>query len=235
MRAKSAMSKFRFQQISGVILQIILFGAMLFIPAGKMWWPRAWIFMGALTIAVLITIFGVFADKPELMNERWKPPVQEGQPLMDKILTVILVVSFFALMVLGPLDVFHFHLLGGPPLAVSILGLAMFFAGWTIMIMSFSANAFAAPVVKHQEERHQVVIDSGVYRFVRHPMYSGALILMPGLPLWLGSYAAAIFAIVPITILALRIVFEERFLTSALQGYETYTHKVRFRLIPGVW
>jgi protein-S-isoprenylcysteine O-methyltransferase Ste14 len=89
--------------------------------------------------------------------------------------------------------------------------------------------------VRHQEERRQVVVDRGLYAVVRHPMYAGAIPLSIGMPLWLGSYAAALAAVVPIAILVVRILVEERFLRRELPGYEEYTRKVRWRMVPGVW
>ena len=47
---------------------------------------------------------------------------------------------------------------------------------------------------------------------MRHPMYAGAVLLLVGIPLWLVSYAAAILAIFPIAMLAIRILVEEQFL-----------------------
>jgi protein-S-isoprenylcysteine O-methyltransferase Ste14 len=73
------------------------------------------------------------------------------------------------------------------------------------MSLALKENAFAAPIVKHQEERNQTVVDRGVYSVVRHPMYAGAVPLLIGIPLWLESYAAALLAIVPILLLAVRI------------------------------
>jgi protein-S-isoprenylcysteine O-methyltransferase Ste14 len=96
-------------------------------------------------------------------------------------------------------------------------------------------NAYAAPVVKLQKEREQHVIDTGPYRVVRHPMYSGFIPLLVGMALWLGSYAGALLAIVPIALLAVRTLFEERFLRRELTGYEEYMSRIRFRLIPFVW
>ena len=89
--------------------------------------------------------------------------------------------------------------------------------------------------MKHQEERHQTVIATGVYGAVRHPMYAGAVLLLVGMPLWLESYAAALLASVPIGTLALRILVEEQFLRRALKGYAAYTERVRYRLIPFLW
>jgi protein-S-isoprenylcysteine O-methyltransferase Ste14 len=88
------------------------------------------------------------------------------------------------------------------------------------------------PVVRLQEKRHQRVIDSGIYAVVRHPMYTGFAPFAVGPALWLGSYVAALLAIVPIAVLAVRSVLEEGFLERELKGYEAYMRKVRYRLIP---
>jgi protein-S-isoprenylcysteine O-methyltransferase Ste14 len=96
-------------------------------------------------------------------------------------------------------------------------------------------NTFAALVVRHQQERHQVVVDRGVYAVVRHPMYAGGIPLMVGMPLWLGSVAGALLAVVPIATLVLRVLVEERLLRRELEGYDAYTRKVRWRLIPFIW
>jgi protein-S-isoprenylcysteine O-methyltransferase Ste14 len=100
---------------------------------------------------------------------------------------------------------------------------------------AFRENAFAAPVVKLQEERHQRVIDTGVYALVRHPMYAGGALVLIGMPLWLQSYTAALSAVVPIGLGVARIRFEEQFLRRAPKGYDTYRQKVRYKLIPFVW
>jgi len=103
-----------------------------------------------------------------------------------------------------------------------------------IMPLAMKVNPFAVPVVRLQEERHQRVIDTA-YAVVRHPMYAGFVPMVVGPALWLGSYMAASLAIVPITVLAVRSVFEERFPKRELKGYDAYAEKVRYRLIPFVW
>jgi protein-S-isoprenylcysteine O-methyltransferase Ste14 len=104
-----------------------------------------------------------------------------------------------------------------------------------IIALVFRENAFAAPVVKHQTERKHKVVDTGVYAIVRHPMYLGIFIFNIGIALWLESFAGAILSLIPIAVLAVRIVFEERFLREELPGYQSYTERVRYRLIPYLW
>ncbi|GAA6615941.1 methyltransferase family protein [Scytonema sp. NUACC26] len=117
----------------------------------------------------------------------------------------------------------------------SVLGLLLFVIGWWIISLSFKANTFAATAVKHQTERQQTVIDPEVYSIVRHPMYAGTVLVMVGISLWLESYAAALLEIVPMTILVIRIHFEEQFLRQELEGYDNYTQKVRYKLLPYLW
>ena len=76
---------------------------------------------------------------------------------------------------------------------------------------------------------------SGVYKFVRHPMYVGNLIMMVGIPLALGSYWGLLFVIPGQAVLVFRILDEEKLLTQELAGYREYAQRVRYRLVPYVW
>lgn len=221
--------------IVGVLLNVAIFGGLLFLPAGALHWWRAWVFIGVVFVGTVASTVSIFRVNKGLLEERFKPPVQKGQPLADKIVVVLLIAAFVGLIVFIPLDVFRLHLLAKPGTLVSSFGLVLFVAGWWIMTLALRENAFAAPVVKHQEERQQRVIDSGVYGVVRHPMYAGGVPLLVGMPLWLGSYAAAMLASIPIGVLAVRILVEEEFLRRELVGYDAYTERVRYRLIPFLW
>jgi len=221
--------------IAGVAFNVVLYALLLFVPAGTLHWWRAWVFL-AVTVAVMAAAsFSILPDNADLFSQRAKGVIQKGQPLWDRVLAILLVVSYAGQIVFISLDVFRFHLVPKPGGLVSFLGLALYVAGWWIMTLAMKVNPFAVPVVRLQEERHQRVIDTGVYAVVRHPMYTGFVPMVVGPALWLQSYVAALLAIVPITVLATRSVFEERFLKRELKGYEAYTKKVRYRLIPFVW
>jgi protein-S-isoprenylcysteine O-methyltransferase Ste14 len=226
---------FTFKLIASVVLNVLIFGALLFIPAGTMSWWRAWMFLAVVFVLSAATMFGIFPGREELLDERYKLPIQKEQALADRIILPLFIASFIGAVAFIPLDVFRLHLMGAPGLLVSSLGLALFVAGWTLIALAFRENAFAAPVVKHQEERQQTVIDTGVYAVVRHPMYAGGLLVILGMPLWLESYAATLLTAVPLGIGALRIVFEERFLRRELKGYAAYAERVRYRIIPFLW
>jgi protein-S-isoprenylcysteine O-methyltransferase Ste14 len=211
--------------IAGVVFNVAFYALLLFVPAGTLHWWRAWVFL-AVTVAVMtVAIFSILPDSADLFSQRAKGIIQKGQPFWDRVLVILLVVSYVGQIVFIPLDVFRFHLVSKPAGLVSFLGLALYIAGWWIMTLAMKVNPFALPVVRLQEERHQRVIDTGVYAVVRHPMCAGFVPMAVGPALWLGSYPAALLAIV----------FEERFLKRELKGYEVYTEKIRYKLIPFVW
>ena len=107
-------------------------------------------------------------------------------------------------------------------------------AGFLATLLVFRENSFAAPVVRVQAERAQLVIDTGPYSVVRHPMYASAVLCLLGMPLLLGSWYGLL--VVPLMVLVVpRAVFEERLLKQQLPGYAEYMERVRYRLIPGVW
>jgi protein-S-isoprenylcysteine O-methyltransferase Ste14 len=222
----------RFKQIAGVVFSTFFFALTLFVPAGTIRWARAWIFLGVVFVGTAATIFVL---PEELLNERYKPPVQRGQPLFDQIGIFAFVGSFVGAVLFIPFDVFRLHLLRPPNIVTSIFGLVLYAGGWTLITAAMLANPFAAPVVRLQKERGQRVIDSGPYRFVRHPMYSAVIPLLVGMSLWLGSYAGAIVAIVPTVLIGIRAMLEEKFLCRELPGYAEYITHTRFRMIPYVW
>jgi len=226
---------FIFKSIANISLNVAVFAVLLFLPAATLDWWRAWVFLGVFFIGMMGTMVSLSRDHEGLLKERLKPPMQKGQPLADKIIVVLYIAAFSGLIVFIPLDVCRFHLMGKPGTLVSSLGLALLIAGWWVVYLALRENAFAAQAVKHQEERRHTVIDTGVYSTVRHPMYAGSALLWVGIPLWLESYPAALLASVPIATVALRIVFEERFLKRELKGYDAYTQRVRYRLIPFLW
>lgn len=226
-----------FKLVTSFVLQSAIFAGLLFVPAGTLRWWRAWVFIGLMCVVLPVVAMaaGVFPTNEGFLNERFKPPIQQGQPLADKIFIGLFLTSFFGFMVFIPLDAFRFHLLGEPGVFVSCVGLLLIVSGWWIVSLASKENAFAAPVVKHQEERHQTVIDTGVYGVVRHPMYAGGVLLFAGMPLWLGSYAGALLAIAPAGAIILRITIEEAFLRRELKGYDAYAARVRYKLIPSFW
>lgn len=221
--------------LAGIVINVGIFALALFLPARTLHWWRGWAFVGALVAVSVAGTIAVYRVNRGVIEERLRSPLRADQPFADKIFIVAIVPVFIGWLAFIPLDVFRFHLL--PPVGplMSGLGLLLFFAGFWVSTLAMMQNEFAAASVRYQEERHQHVVDTGVYAVVRHPMYAGAAAFLLGIPLWLQSYAGALLTLVPIGILAARILLEERFLRSVLEGYDAYMRRVPYRLIPRVW
>jgi protein-S-isoprenylcysteine O-methyltransferase Ste14 len=199
------------------------------------WW-RAWVLVVVLLVIRIATAIIVERVNPALLRERAKLPFHAGQPWTDKLLLLgVIGTGFFGLPVIAGLDAFHWHLRPQPKPLVAAIGLIAFTVGWIIKALALYANAFATSVVRVQTERRHIVVDTGVYRFVRHPFYAADPFVFVGLGLWLESYATALFAIGPILLVIIRLQLEERFLRRRLPGYDEYARRVPRRLLPGIW
>lgn len=224
-----------FKLIIYSVISLCFMGGLLFVPAGTFDWWRAWVLIGVIAVGSALTVFKLFPNHKDLIRERLKSPIQKGQPIADKIIVFLLLLIYYGMFVFISFDVFRLHLINSPSPVVSFAGLILLATGWKIAYLALRENAFAALAVRIQKERRQIVIDSGVYGVVRHPMYAGAILFFLGIPLWLESYAAAILAVSLIFLLMLRITIEEKYLRRELTGYDAYTNKVRYRLIPYIW
>jgi hypothetical protein len=119
-----------FKLILGVLFNVAIFGGFLFLPAGTLDWWRAWVFLGVAFVGTVASTVSVFRANKALLEERFKPPVQQGQPLADKIVVVLLIAAFVGLIVSIPLDVCRFHLIAKPGTLASSLGLVLVVVGW---------------------------------------------------------------------------------------------------------
>jgi protein-S-isoprenylcysteine O-methyltransferase Ste14 len=214
--------------------------ALLLVPAGLVsggtWrWPRAHVFLAAYCVILEAGTIVLAIAAPASLKARLRGPVSRKQPAADRIVTAILMLSLLAWIIFIPIDVFNLKLLPAPPFAVSLCGGILFLVGFAIILTAIYQNSFAVPFVEDQTERGQVLVDTGLYAHVRHPLYLGALPFFAGLALWLESYAALIATSVLIGLLVARIFVEENTLRRTLPHYGKYTQKVRYRLIPFVW
>lgn len=223
-----------------VLLRLVADAALvagaLFVAAGTAAWTRAWLLIAVLLAVRTVGALAVHRVHPELLRERAGLPLHPRQPLTDRVLVLaVLATGFLGVPVVAGLDAFRWHLMPEPAPLVSGLGLGLFALGWGLKSLALRANAFAVAVVRRQEERSHVVADSGVYGVVRHPFYAADPLIFVGAGLWLQSYVAAVAAVVPVLLMILRLLWEERFLRRELPGYAAYAARVRYRLIPGVW
>ena len=156
-----------FKLIVGLVINMAIFGGLLFVPAGTWEWRRAWVFLGTVFVSYVAMAVYVFPCREDLLNERFKPPIQKGQPLADKVIVILFIVTFLGLIVFIPLDVFRLHLMDKPGMLVSSFGLVLFVAGWWIICFAFKENSFAAPVVKHQKQQTWPIRESTAWCDIR--------------------------------------------------------------------
>jgi protein-S-isoprenylcysteine O-methyltransferase Ste14 len=217
-------------------LQIIAWTAAMAVvllwPAGTLAYPGGWAFIVLFGTAGFVISVWLYKHNPRLLRERMASPIQREQKPWDRAFLSAFIIGFFAWMAFMAWDASRAHFVAVPGWLQAVGGVAVslgFLGGW----LAFRENTFAAPVVKIQEG--QKPIDTGVYGIVRHPMYAGAVVYLVGLPLLLGSWRG--LALTPVLILGLawRIVHEERTLRGELPGYNEYTARVRYRLVPYVW
>ena len=116
--------------------------------------------------------------------------------------------------------------------AVALVGLAL---ACGLVFWVTAANTYLSRLVRIQEDRGHQVVTTGPYRFVRHPMYAGLVVLIPCLPLFLGSWWALVPAGLIAILFVIRTALEDRTLRAELPGYAEYAQHVRYRLLPGIW
>ncbi len=216
------------------VVVVVVYAVLLFGSAGTLNWPSAWAYLVVFSIANLTAgIWLAWAD-PALLEERMKPPVQADQKPWDRIFFLVVGVIFLLWIVVQGLDARRFgwshcpvwaQVLGGLMTVLSFIGIS-----WV-----YRTNSFAAPVIKIQHARKQVVISTGPYAYVRHPMYAFGFFTFIGMPLALGSLWS--MAALPLLagLLHLRTLGEEQMLRTELEGYEDYARRVRWRYAPGIW
>jgi protein-S-isoprenylcysteine O-methyltransferase Ste14 len=208
-------------------------GALLFLPAGTLHWPAAWLYLA--TTAVLGLAAGLWFAKvdPALLEERMRPMMQEGQPAADK--KFMLAFGFAGLIWFLVIGFDHRWRWAEMPVALQVFGYVLLLVSMALMLRVVRENSFAAPVVKVQAERGHRVIDTGPYAFVRHPMYSGAVLYFAAIALLLGSWWGLVLSPVFFVLFSFRAGIEERALIDGLPGYADYLARVRYRLVPGLW
>jgi protein-S-isoprenylcysteine O-methyltransferase Ste14 len=213
-----------------------LVASVLFVSAGTLAWPRAWVLVVVLLATRAVSAALVYRVNPTLLRERAGLPLHTDQSSADRLLLLgVLATGFLGLPIIAGLDRFHWHLLRRPAHLLGNAGLVLFALGWGLKGLALRANAFATAVVRWQRDRGHVVVESGPYAVVRHPFYAADPLIFLGLSLWLESYSAALCALVPIALVLSRLTLEERVLRDALPGYRAYEKRVPYRLVPGLW
>ncbi|MBU9763071.1 isoprenylcysteine carboxylmethyltransferase family protein [Mycobacterium sp. TNTM28] len=216
--------------VSGLI-QLVAIAALLFVPAGSFHYWQAWVLLAVFAVSVWLPSVFIQLTKPDALQRRMRGgPTAEGRPV-QKIVMAGLYLSLAAICVVGGLD----HRFGWStvPSTISVAGAVLFGLGLIVVVAVVVQNSYASTTV--QVETGQQVVSTGLYGLVRHPMYTGNVLMLVGLPLAVGSYWALLFVVPGVLVLASRIHDEEKMLSAELDGYAEYTQRVRSRLVPYMW
>jgi protein-S-isoprenylcysteine O-methyltransferase Ste14 len=213
----------------GTPLVFVLF---LFLPAGTWAWSKGWLFLGVLLVSGGLGAWCIWRLNPDLYAARINP--HRGTKPWDKILICFAIPAMLAIFPVAALDDGRFHWF---PVSwwVCGVGYVLFLASMGVVTWAEAVNKFFEVTVRIQTERGHKVIDTGPYAIVRHPGYVGGILFCVGAALCLGSLWALVPAGLASALLILRTQWEDQTLQAELTGYQEYTERVRYRLIPGVW
>jgi len=152
----------------------------------------------------------------------------------DKAIMGVYTVLLFGMLVAAGLDAGRFGL-SDMPVALRVLGWLGLVAAFALVWWVMASNPFLSRMVRIQDERGHVVVTTGPYNYVRHPMYVGTITAIFCIPLVLGSFWALIPAVLIDILFVVRTAMEDRTLMEELPGYKEYASRVRYRLFPIIW
>lgn len=223
--------KIALQALASAVFGLAFFGLALFLPAGTFGYWQAWVFIAVFSACSMAPSVYLAVRHPAALARRMKAgPTAETRPVQRIIISAI-VLSVLAVWVVSALD-WRFGWSTVPVWAVMVgdVLVAVGLIGAQIVVLQ---NNYAGATITIEAD--QPLVSTGLYGIVRHPMYSGTLVMMAGTPLALGSLWGLPVMVLSLPILVARILDEEKALTDELVGYRDYLTQVRYRLIPGVW
>lgn len=225
---KIQLKKLFIEALTKFLLGIVSVALLIFLPAGTLKYWNGWLFMAILFIPMFVAGIVMYVKKPELLERRLKiNEEQKEQKIITKLNGIMFVVGF----IVAGLD----YRFGWSVLAewISVVASFIFVVAYLLYAEVLRENLYLSRVIEVADG--QKVIDTGLYGFVRHPMYLITLFLFLAMPIVLGSlYSFLIFLVYPVIIVC-RINNEEKLLEKELEGYKEYKEKVRYRLIPFLW
>jgi protein-S-isoprenylcysteine O-methyltransferase Ste14 len=220
--------------VKGIVIVAVYLTSLfftLFLTAGRIDWPMAWVALGGYAVISFVNLGLVDSA---LVTERSR--MGQGARRSDVLLASFSFLFFMPLaLIVAGLDVGRFD--WSPPInpLVQCFGLIAFLVGNGVGSWAMISNRFFSTFVRIQDDREHQVVADGPYRYIRHPGYAGIIVSAVALPLALGSLWALIPSAIGAGGFVLRTVLEDRILMDELAGYRRYAEAVRYRLLPGVW
>ena len=215
-------TKLFFQAFGKFFFGLLLAGLLLFVPAGTINYPNAWLLIGILFVPMLVAGIVMMFRDPELLKKRLNAKEKEKE---QKAVLILSGLMFLAAFIVAGLN-FRFQWIVIPSWLVYSAA-AVFLAAYMMYAEVLRENAYLSRTIEVQD--NQKVIDTGLYGVIRHPMYCATLFLF----LSMGISFVILLAYIPI--IALRISNEEKVLKRNLPGYEEYCKRVKYRVVPLIW
>jgi len=208
-----------------------VYASLAFLGAGRLEWMRGWVYAAVFVAVSVIGTLIVQCANPAVLEARAKG-IRKDTKAFDKAFYLM----FLPLVLLYPLlagaDAIRFSWAPLPWWTVTP-GALLFLLGSLLGTWTLVVNAHAETTVRIQDAHS--VVTGGPYRFVRHPMYVGTVVGLPGTALMLGSGWALLPMALIIMLFVWRTAREDRALRQELVGYEDYARSTRYRLVPGIW
>ena len=224
-------NRFAFKTAIAVVI-ITLLIALFFALAGRLDWLRGWAYVLLVTTGQSIISLYIWRRNPELLIRRSEFGV--GTKGWDKVLLGLLGVTYYTELTVAALD--ERFQWSGMSWWLWPVGCVLYILFVVILTWTMTVNPFFESTVRIQSDQSHRVVDTGPYRFVRHPGYLTIILgLILATPLLLGSWWAFIPALLSTACLVIRTALEDRLLRRELSGYAAYAQRVRHRLLPGVW
>lgn len=207
-------------------------------PLAQDWaWIEAWLFIISFVINMTTGYYLINKKNPRVIRNRMKlkkvgvTEKTKRSARSDWFVMPVLSIGFIGALIIPPFD--HRYQWTPIPFMVEIIGLIFMNIGLIIMVIAMVQNAYASKIL--DISKGQKLIDTGLYGHMRHPLYTGAILMILGLPVALGSWISLISAAIGALALIMRIKFEEKMLIKGMDGYEDYQTRVKYRLIPKIY
>jgi len=207
---------------------ILLFSALLFIPAGTLFYWEAWVYLALLFIPMSVVAVHLIRNDPELVERRLRMKEKEAE---QKLIIKLSYVYFTALLLLPGFD--QRYGWSSVSTATVLAADLVVVSGYLLFVIVLKQNRYASRIIEVVPQ--QQVVMTGSYALIRHPMYLAVLLMCTFTPLALGSLWAMIPTPLLLILLMARIRNEECVLSRELPGYSEYCQKVRYRIVPGIW
>ena len=221
-------TKLFLQALTKFLLGAVIFGLLIFLPAGSLHYWQGWLLMGILFVPMFVAGLILMVKNPELLRKRLNAKEEEKE---QKSVVALSGVMFVAAFVVAGLN-WRFQWLVLPNWAVW-LAAALFLFGYVLYAEVLRENTYLSRTIEVQED--QKVIDTGLYGIVRHPMYTATIIIFLSMPLVLASPISFLIMLLYIPLIAKRIRNEETVLEEGLKGYREYKQRVKYKVLPYVW